>query len=1141
MGFIKIGEAIRINASNIQDTDTIIADSDLAIEDRMRKFAQTLKVIAPQASDFLYFTCVMMHAAEAALLDDKGEIRKHSDGKPVTATWEKVGKEGLKWVCSDKSIKPVKNKNSDIFSEHELYTEGAYKKWVGRPLCIDHKSNSPDHFRGVIVDTYYDTKKKRVIALCALDRKLYPDLARKVSTGVSTDVSMGTAVGKAICYDCGKVARVESDFCEHMRNKTTYGEINCELSPIELSIVVNGADPKAKIKTIIAKDLSDVNKAAQTLQDYLDKKISVASSNESDSFSEQIQALKDQIKTLEEKVKGSGCECAHEGCECDEHSGCDAHNCGMTDSSREMTGHGATESATLFSGPEPMPVASYASELQKLILETRVKLASIDDNLTKYLTDEETMTAKKAYFQGTEEPTPGQNKYPVDPGAAAAREADKPQGKGTGPIDGMHPGSSGESDEALKTRLQRAAEIEARAAIRKAALEKAKLESKAYFQGTEEPTPGKSTYKADPIAEQARKSEEANLTPVADDTKAKQQLQRAAMRASFTKALHKDGSINKAASAWKVFAGDQLVITATVDQITKGNSEMLFDSVATKPFGHSLLNKIKAEGFEKTRNDLTKSAQAAPPAPPPAAPAAPPADLGAPPMGDPGVDESGGGEVDAESLVTEISNLAADIGEKVVELGEIADVSKEEVDSNPSAPATEGEFEAADKAIGPVSAMQAQKMRKTIAGMLVTESISKVAELKAHLKELQLAKETFTSKFAKFDGAKKVYFKSLVSAAARDAKQSLAETKEITASYVKYASGVADMIKRAQLVNLDGLAPIVGDPYATSETMDVKVDEASNADKDMLSGTSQMLRDQENAQRAREGRPSLEEEAAANKAAAIEESRRARGDAANADVTVTVPENTPISELSKDTKLAFDLSTREGRAQYRTKIAQKGLKLNPILDQAHPQGSVTVSGIKTTGDGAKIEGLEDIHNKMYQLSQASPKAKKQAEQIHKHVVAGDISKDDVETLTAHGIDAEAVKYYKAFWGEAKDADANDFAKKLTQETATKKAAEELKVTELKIARAYELAHDMAEKSLIQRADIKKTASEIQKWNDESFNSVKAMVEKSEIRKIASVPQVGLLHSQDIIIPAKQETSTDIAAYLSARWAGVKPR
>ena len=45
---------------------------------------------------------------------------------------------------------------------------------------MDHKSSSVDHVRGFIVDTYYDRTLKRVIALCALDKAGYPQLARQI-------------------------------------------------------------------------------------------------------------------------------------------------------------------------------------------------------------------------------------------------------------------------------------------------------------------------------------------------------------------------------------------------------------------------------------------------------------------------------------------------------------------------------------------------------------------------------------------------------------------------------------------------------------------------------------------------------------------------------------------------------------------------------------------------------------------------------------------------------------------------------------------------------------------------------------------------------------------------------------------------
>ena len=198
MAFIKIGESLAITSSDIQSTESVLSNPEIVM--RFEKIANELKTIAPKANDFLYFTAIMMHAAEASLLDDSGTLKKDASGKDVTAHWDRSN-DSWKWVCSDSNVMPYKNANCDIFPEEELVK--AHKQWIGRPLCLDHKSDSVDHIRGVIIDTYYDMPKKRVIALCALDKKNYPDLARKVTSRYATSVSMGTAVGRAICTDCG--------------------------------------------------------------------------------------------------------------------------------------------------------------------------------------------------------------------------------------------------------------------------------------------------------------------------------------------------------------------------------------------------------------------------------------------------------------------------------------------------------------------------------------------------------------------------------------------------------------------------------------------------------------------------------------------------------------------------------------------------------------------------------------------------------------------------------------------------------------------------------------------------------------------------------------------------------------------------
>lgn len=212
------------------------------------------KKLAPKVDDFLYGVCIMMHAAEAALVNQStGDFIANAEGKPSRGWFENTtdsrGKPTVKW-CSPDNIKMYKNANGDIFPEEDLLAK--HKEWVGKPLCKDHQSNSVDGIRGIVVDTFYDPKFKRVYALFALDRKNYPDLARKVEAGYATCVSMGTAVGRAICTECGNVATTEPEYCHHIKARANYGEINKDLSPIELSLVVTGADSAAKIKEVLA-------------------------------------------------------------------------------------------------------------------------------------------------------------------------------------------------------------------------------------------------------------------------------------------------------------------------------------------------------------------------------------------------------------------------------------------------------------------------------------------------------------------------------------------------------------------------------------------------------------------------------------------------------------------------------------------------------------------------------------------------------------------------------------------------------------------------------------------------------------------------------------------------------------------------
>ena len=211
--------------------------------ERMTKLANGIKTIAPRSDDFLYFSIIFLKAAESAVLDDSGRIKKTSGGDNAWGFFD----ENWKWHGN---VKPHRNNNNDIFPESELKT--AAKKWIGMPLCRDHESSSVDGIRGIILDAHYDEKFKQIIGLCALDKVNYPDLARKVETGLVRYGSMGTAVETSICSDCGNRAQTQKEYCEHVNNRLAHGEINVGLKPIEYSLVVQPAEPGAVLLKCIA-------------------------------------------------------------------------------------------------------------------------------------------------------------------------------------------------------------------------------------------------------------------------------------------------------------------------------------------------------------------------------------------------------------------------------------------------------------------------------------------------------------------------------------------------------------------------------------------------------------------------------------------------------------------------------------------------------------------------------------------------------------------------------------------------------------------------------------------------------------------------------------------------------------------------
>src|SRR5580658_7292975 len=103
MSFKKLGEAIEIKPSDIQSAESVIPVIEASVLEQMKKFAAGLKRIAPKADDFLYFSAIMLHAAEAALINEDGTPRLTKSGEPVQAHWDKRGG-SWRWISNDPSV-----------------------------------------------------------------------------------------------------------------------------------------------------------------------------------------------------------------------------------------------------------------------------------------------------------------------------------------------------------------------------------------------------------------------------------------------------------------------------------------------------------------------------------------------------------------------------------------------------------------------------------------------------------------------------------------------------------------------------------------------------------------------------------------------------------------------------------------------------------------------------------------------------------------------------------------------------------------------------------------------------------------------------------------------------------------------------
>jgi hypothetical protein len=856
--------------------------------------------------------------------------------------------------------------------------------------------------------------------------------------------------------------------------------------------------------------------------------------------------------------------------------------------------------------------AESLAELQQVTASIEATLSQMKKSLDKLAkttstkTQEENMSGskeinKQAYFQGgggVNEPTPGQVKYPKDGLNEQLRENEdkhmlgQPPFPEVGPVNGMHPSpaSADPSGELERKKMLARAEAEERALKRNSIVNMVKdtLKNKeAYWQGAggvNEPTPGKVKYPKDKLNEELRDYEDKQMVgqspfpgvgPVdgmhpspasadpKDELKRKQMLARAQLRARFVKAANGDGTQNKAKSAWEVFLGDKLLLTASVDELAGGNTAVLYDSIATKEFGAKLIEKVKVQGADAV-SKLIKKAQATPPAPP----AGPPGDPSSATPGDMGGGDAGGPPVEDAGNSGDPKQQALDLAEKNVQIssdlqeavraltGEKAEMGNSDAGgAAPMAADDSKESTASDK----FSSATLNTLRRELNGALTHAMKESIAELAEHKQELDMIvgmydKGAVTPNNQEFVGA-------IVEDAFNEAKTAMADGFKLMAAFVKYARGTKAIVKRAEIESeLQALAE--GDTEMSDEKdshsadggdlMDLIND--TNADLDAV---QEMMGDDQDHEYHEGGLDSLLETdpMVTDEPLAIENEDPLTGLADDNDIIFEQGEKIPPELAGKKLTMA-SYDDRAGRAALRAKLAADALgkeedgeiqdmskqKFSDMLDasQKHTDGQTELD-VKPSDNLGLVETVQEVNKAMMEVAKVPPKVRKEAEVIQKLVSEGKLDPKDVDALASYGLDGEAVAYWKKYFGEVEGG--SEFASEMVKEHVKSAMEEELNQFRVKLARAYELAYDMADRGLCShnRATISDQVDQIMKFNDDAFESLKKVVARHEpgvLRKtVGTIPQVGLRVDGEFS-PA-QAVEDDSYAQLSALFGNKK--
>lgn len=171
------------------------------------------------------------------------------------------------------------NGNFDAFPWEEI--KKALPTYPGCGFYIEHKEDSEEDAKGIILDVFPNEDEQYAVCLCAIDKESAADLCEKILDGTYNQVSMSLLANECECSKCHNVAHSFDELCQHMNpnmpitymkgkkddNGEDIYEINRDLCFTGLSAVAVPADKDAFVFDIKASKQKE-NKLKDELVKY---------------------------------------------------------------------------------------------------------------------------------------------------------------------------------------------------------------------------------------------------------------------------------------------------------------------------------------------------------------------------------------------------------------------------------------------------------------------------------------------------------------------------------------------------------------------------------------------------------------------------------------------------------------------------------------------------------------------------------------------------------------------------------------------------------------------------------------------------------------------------------------------------------